>query len=222
MMLQVFYEDNQVLVAVKPQDVPSQPDVSGDESFLDAAREYIRIKYNKPGAAYLGLVHRLDRPAGGLMVFARTSKAAARLSAQIREGRFDKTYYAVVRGAPDPEAVLEDYLQKDTARNTSRVVQKNAAGAKFARLSYRLCAAAGDLALVRIQLDTGRAHQIRVQMQHAGHPLAGDYRYGGPPADHLCLWAARLAFDHPTKKERMEFVCPWPDEPPWNRFAFSM
>lgn len=216
--LEVVYEDNHVIVVVKPQNVPSQPDASGDESVLDMVRESIRVRHSKPGQAFAGLVHRLDRPAGGLMVFARTSKGASRLSRQMRDGGFEKTYLAVVAGAAEERGVLEDWLVKDGQRNVSRVAEPDEEGARRARLSYEALGRSEELSLLRIRLDTGRAHQIRVQMSAAGHPLAGDMKYGGPKAPRLCLWASQLAFEHPTRHERLEFACAPPDIWPWILF----
>ena len=214
----VLYEDNQVIVAVKPQNVPSQSDISGDDSFQEIVREYVRVKYNKPGAAWLGLVHRLDRPAGGVMVFARTSKAAARLTAQIQNGQFRKTYLAVVSGDIADRGDLEDWLVKDRASNTSRRGREGEPGAKLARLSYETAERSGEYTLLRIQLFTGRSHQIRVQMKLAGAPLVGDRRYGGADAPNLSLWSERVRFDHPTRPEVIEASCPPPDVFPWTLF----
>lgn len=218
MVPQILYEDNQVIVAVKPQNIPSQTDISGDESMQEILREYVRVKYNKPGAAWLGLVHRLDRPAGGVMVFARTSKAAARLSNQIKDGTFRKTYLAVVSGNPAPSASLEDWLVKDHATNTSRRGREGEPGAKKARLDYEVLDASDGLSLLQVRLYTGRPHQIRVQMKLAGAPLVGDYRYGGLRAKKLCLWSQTVQFDLPTRPERVTAVCPPPDEYPWSLF----
>lgn len=218
MTFDVLYEDNQVIVAVKPQNVPTQSDISGDESFQEMVREYVRVKYNKPGAAWLGLVHRLDRPAGGIMVFARTSKAAARLTAQIQDGRFRKTYFAVAAGRLPASGSLEDWLVKDHATNTSRRGRKGEPGAKIARLDYETVAQEGEYSLLQIQLYTGRSHQIRVQMQLAGAPLAGDRRYGGADAPNLSLWSEKVTFDMPTRPERLTAVCPPPDVFPWSLF----
>ena len=219
----ILYEDNHIVVAVKPQNVPSQSDDTGDLSFQDMVREYIRDKYNKPGNVYTGLVHRLDRPAGGVMVFARTSKAASRLSKELAEHRLRKVYYAVLGGnvydLPD-SGTLEDWLCKDRAHNTSRVCRETTPGAKFARLDYQVLDRRDGLALVRIELQTGRSHQIRVQFASRGTPLVGDYRYGGIKGTALCLWSGELSLVHPTRKEEMTFRAPPPDEAPWSLFHF--
>lgn len=218
----VLYEDNHILVAVKPQNVPSQSDNTGDMSFQDMVREYIREKYNKPGNVYTGLVHRLDRPAGGIMVFARTSKAAARLSKELAEHRLKKVYYAVLSGRvydlPD-SGTLEDWLCKDKSRNTSHVCSEGTPGAKLARLDYQVLERRDGYALVRIELQTGRSHQIRVQFSSRGVPLAGDYRYGGTKGTPLCLWAGQLSLMHPTRREEMTFCAAPPKRAPWNMFG---
>ena len=212
---QILYEDNHVIVAVKPQNMPSQADASCDMDFLTLLKRYVKEKYQKPGAVYLGLVHRLDRPAGGVMVFARTSKAAARLSAQVRDHSLQKQYYAIVANALPPEGAFSDELLKDSRTNTTRVVPQGTQGARHAELSYRTIREKDGYSLADISLITGRPHQIRVQFSHAGFPLVGDMKYGGAANPRLCLWAYSLSFLHPTKKERMTFTCPPPVCFPW-------
>lgn len=218
----VVYEDNHILVAVKPQNIPSQTDDSRDESFQEMVRSYIRDKYDKPGNVYTGLIHRLDRPTGGLMVFARTSKAAARLTREVKDHALKKVYYAVISGdfhVLGNTGRMEDWLIKDRTKNTSRVGRENEEDAKKALLTYRVLAEHTDYALVRIDLQTGRSHQIRVQFASRGVPLVGDCRYGGRKASFLCLWAGELSFHHPTRKEEMFFSWPYPQLPPWDLFA---
>ena len=214
----ILYEDNHILVAVKPQNMPSQADSSRDLDFLTLLKAYIKEKYQKPGAVYLGLVHRLDRPAGGVMVFARTSKAAARLSAQVQDRSLSKRYYAVTAGSLPDSGVLADELLKDGRTNISCVVPAGTPGAKHAELSYRVAGRCGGFPLADISLKTGRPHQIRVQLAHVGAPLAGDAKYGGAQSPRLCLWAYGLSFLHPTKKERLTFTCPPPQCFPWSLF----
>ena len=215
----VLYEDNHLLVVVKPPNLPSQGDRSGDLSLLDALKGYIGEKYHKPGAVYLGLVHRLDRPVGGVMVFARTSKAASRLSEAFRSHAQDRRYLAVVEGAVEAPLALEDHLLKDSRTGMVRVVAPDAPGAKLARLASRPLACREGLTLMDVELFTGRAHQIRVQHAHAGHPLWGDMRYGrGESGRQIALWAYRLVLEHPTRRERMRFCAPPPLEGPWARF----
>lgn len=217
----IVYEDNHLLVAVKPPNLPAQADASGDEDLLSLLKAYVAERYGKPGAVYLGLVHRLDRPVGGLMVFARTSKAAARLSAQVREKALSREYVAAVRGEAPARGELTDWLYKDARTNTVRVVPEGTAGARPANLRYALAGRADGLSLVRVRLFTGRSHQIRVQLAHAGMPIWGDARYGGGrPGEQIALWGMRLGLLHPTQKRPLAFVAPPPrDAAPWDRFA---
>lgn len=218
--VRVVYEDNHLLVALKPPNMPTQADDSGDADLLSTMKDYVKQAYQKPGAVYLGLVHRLDRPVGGLVVLARTSKAAARLSEQVRKKALSRGYLAVAQGRAQARAELCDWLLKDGARNTVRVVAGGTAGAKDARLRYYACGERDGLSLVRVRLYTGRSHQIRVQMQHAGLPLWGDARYGGgQPGEQIALWGAFLHLTHPTKGERLCFYAPPPAQAePWRRF----
>ena len=217
MMIRVLYEDNHLLVVEKPANVPVQADASGDEDLLTACKRYIKEKYAKPGEVYLGLVHRLDRPVGGVMVFARTSKAAARLTEQFSAHRAEKRYAAVVEGSAPWSGRLTDFLVKNESTNTTAVVQEGTPGAKQARLSYRTLARANGLSLLDVDLQTGRPHQIRVQLSNAGFPIKGDQRYN-PNArvgDQIRLWAYALTIAHPTLKEPMTFYAlpPFPEFP---------
>ena len=207
MNVRVLYEDNHLLVVEKPANVPVQADASGDEDLLTACKGYIKDKYQKPGEVYLGLVHRLDRPVGGVMVFARTSKAAARLTEQFSAHRAMKRYAAVVEGRTPSEGRLTDWLVKNESTNTTSVVKEGTPGAKQARLSYRTLARTNGLSLLDVNLQTGRPHQIRVQLSHAGFPIKGDQRYN-PDAtvgEQIRLWAYALTIAHPTLKEPMTF-----------------
>ena len=206
-MLKVLYEDNHIIVVIKPYNIPSQSDKTNDIDILSLVKEYIKEKYQKPGNVYVGLVHRLDRPVGGIMVFAKTSKAASRLSESIRNKSFSKTYLAVVNGKFEKQnGILENYLWKDEALNMSKVVSKDKKGAKLARLTYEVLAEKNDLSLVKINLETGRHHQIRVQFSNAGHSLYGDQKYGKDSmGKQIALWAYRLEFKHPVKDEIMKF-----------------
>ena len=206
-MLKVLYEDNHIIVVIKPYNIPSQSDKTNDIDTLSLVKEYIKEKYQKPGNVYVGLVHRLDRPVGGIMVFAKTSKAASRLSESIRNKSFSKTYLAVVNGKFEKQnGILENYLWKDEALNMSKVVSKDKKGAKLARLTYEVLAEKNDLSLVKINLETGRHHQIRVQFSNAGHSLYGDQKYGKDSmGKQIALWAYRLEFKHPVKDEIMKF-----------------
>ena len=217
--LDVRLLDNHLLVVVKPAGLLAQADRTGDPDVLTLGKALVKAQFQKPGDVFLGLVHRLDRPVSGLMVLARTSKAASRLSAQFRDRTLAKTYVAVVEGRLDGSGTMEDWLAK--TNETVRVVRAGAPGAKAARLRYEALAHADGLTLVGIRLDTGRAHQIRVQFASRGHPLAGDRRYGasrGWPGG-LALHSARLAFAHPTRPEAVDVrAAPaWPA--PWGEAA---
>lgn len=218
----ILHEDNHVLVVVKPFNLSSQADKSGDPDLLSLLKEYLVTTYNKPGEAYLGLVHRLDRPTGGIMVFAKTSKAAARLSAQFKEGAVTKKYLAVTVGTPPEDgAVLVHYLKKNSITNVVSIVPQATVGAKRAELSYKLLQKSGSVSLMDISLMTGRPHQIRVQMNFIKCPVFGDVRYGGDIAKgyNLALFAYKLEFEHPVTKQKMIFIAYPPEtEEPWKRF----
>lgn len=216
----VLYEDNHLLVVVKPPNMVVQADNTGDPDILNVLKQYIGEKYNKPGAVYLGLVHRLDRPVGGVMVFARTSKAASRLSEQFAAHHTGKTYLAVAQGAIHAESRRVDYLKKDAQTGMVRVVAKDVPGAKQAVLTTTPVAQKNGNTLVRVRLETGRAHQIRVQHKQMGHPLWGDARYGGgKPGQQIALWAYRLTLTHPTQKTEMTFTYLPPMKGVWQDFA---
>ncbi len=225
-MLKVLYEDNHIIVVEKPVNIPSQGDKTGDEDMLTIIKKYLKEKYNKPGDVYLGLVHRLDRPTGGVMVFARTSKAASRLSEQIRTNSFEKKYLAVINGRmEEPKATLEDYLFKLQKSNTSYVVRPNKKDAKQAILEYNEKAynKEQDLSLMEIKLKTGRHHQIRVQFASRGHSLYGDQKYGLKQNSkygkkQLALWAYSLSFNHPTLNNRLLFEENPPQSGIWSIF----
>ncbi|HHW47020.1 MAG TPA: RluA family pseudouridine synthase [Clostridiaceae bacterium] len=220
--IEIVYEDNHLIVAEKPVNMLSQADNTGDPDIMSILKEYIKKRYNKPGNVFLGLVHRLDRPVGGVMVFARTSKAASRLSEQIRTRKFEKTYLAVVHGTPsERESCLEHYLEKDKAANTVKVVAPSNDVAKKAVLEYRVLDTKSELSLVEINLKTGRPHQIRVQFSYIGHPLFGDQKYGSEinkPGQQIALWSARIGFRHPTTKENLCFESRPPKKYPWALF----
>ena len=217
----IIYEDNHLLVVVKPPNMPTQADASGDPDLHSTMKRYIAQRYQKPGAVYLGLVHRLDRPVGGLVVLARTSKAADRLSAQVRDKSLARQYVAAVRGTPAAEAELCDWLLKDERTNTVSAVPQGTPGARDARLRYARAGAADGLTLVRVRLFTGRSHQIRVQLSHHGMPIWGDARYGGGrPGQQIALWGAHLGLVHPTLKTTMHFdALPPRDAAPWREFG---
>ena len=207
MDLNVIYEDNHLLVVKKPYGVLSQSDITGDDDMLSLCKAYVKKKYNKPGDVYLGLVHRLDRPTGGVMVFARTSKAAARLAKQIQFGKFEKSYMAVLTARPrEDKAKLVNYLLKDENERIAKVVNANNKSAKRAELEYEVLDEKDGLALVSVRLLTGRFHQIRAQFNEIGCSVYGDMKYGKRDVkDKLALFACEVCLEHPTRKERMCF-----------------
>lgn len=202
--IEILYEDNQIIVVNKPENILSQSDNTNDLDMLTILKDYIKKKYNKPGNVYLGLVHRLDRPTSGVMVFARTSKAAKRLSEDIKNHRFVKKYLAVVHGILDKkEGKLEDYLIKDETKKMSFVTDSSKG--KYASLEYKVLNSFSNKSLVDILLLTGRHHQIRVQFKNINHPLVGDQKYGHDDSKSLMLCAYHLEFYHPVSKEKMIF-----------------
>ena len=215
LMINVIYEDNHLLVVEKPINIPVQEDESKDEDLLNILKKYLKEKYNKPGNVYLGLVHRLDRPVGGVMVFAKTSKAASRLSDQVRTHKFEKKYYAVVEGHATG-GKLVDKLYKDTKTNTTIVDDRG----KESILNYELVKYKDNMSLVDISLETGRSHQIRVQFSSRKLPLFGDQRYNknAKAGEQIALFAYYLSFVHPVTKEKMEFRLDLPKRYPWNLF----
>lgn len=219
----ILYEDNHLLVVEKPVNIPSQQDISGDPDMLTLLKTDLKVRYAKPGQVYLGLVHRLDRPVGGVMVFAKTSKAASRLSEQVRGRDFHKTYLAVVHGVPNlHQETLKHFLSKDPSSNTVRVVASSTPGALEAVLDYNVLQTQENLSLVLINLHTGRPHQIRVQFSDIGHPLWGDQRYGAEqnvPGQQLALWSHAIGLRHPTRQENMSFssIPPLRNQP-WLKF----
>lgn len=207
--LKVLYEDNHIIVVEKPVNIPSQGDKTGDEDMLTIIKRYIKEKYNKPGDVYLGLVHRLDRPTGGVMVFAKTSKSASRLSEQVREKKIHKKYICIVDGKLEKEKdTWKDYLLKNQKNNISKVVKKETKNAKEAILDYEVLKYNKeiDLSVVKVNLQTGRHHQIRVQFSSRGHSIYGDQKYGTRgKGKQICLYAYSLTIKHPITKEEMTF-----------------
>lgn len=215
--LNVLYEDNHVIVVEKPINVLSQGDDTGDVSLLDMVKEYIKKKYNKPGNVYIGLIHRLDRPVGGVMVFARTSKAASRLSKQVSERGFSKKYYAIVSGKMENDTDrFIDYLKRENNGNT--VVSSDG---KKSVLSYKVLEYLNkdNISLVDVSLETGRHHQIRVQFASRGHYLLGDQRYGVQDKTQIALFSYELEFEHPITKEKMKFTLMPPKMGHWTKFT---
>lgn len=222
--IKILFEDNHILVIEKPVNVLSQKDCTGDEDLCDMLKKYLKEKYDKPGNVYIGNVHRLDRPVGGVMVFAKTSKAASRLSQAIKAGEFRKEYLAVTEGEiKEKKGTLVHYLIKNGHRNKVTASEKETPGSKKAVLDYDVLENKAGMALVLIRLHTGRPHQIRVQMQSIGHPLVGDRKYGkrGDPEDTPALWSFRLGLSHPTTKEDLTFSCLPPEVFPWSGFSME-
>ena len=224
--LTIVFEDNHVIVAVKPAGVLSQADGSDAPDMLTLLKEYIKVTYAKPGNVFLGLLHRLDRPVSGLMVFAKTSKCASRISEQIRDRKVTKRYRAVVEGTfKDKKGTLTHYALKDPKTNNTKIFEAGKApkDAKPVKLSYEVVAESDykgkKISLVEIDLHTGRSHQIRTQLQYIGHPLLGDARYGsGLYKGDIALQSFVLGFDHPITGERMEYSLDLQQKDPWMVF----
>lgn len=219
--IQILYEDNHLLVVNKPVNMLMQGDATGDNDLLSIMKNYIKVTYNKPNEAYLGLVHRLDRVTGGVCVFAKTSKAASRLSNQIRLQEWKKTYFVITDNVPHiKEQKLVDYLYKDRKSNTSYVVSSQNKEAKKSLLKYKLLNTHKNHALINVDLITGRSHQIRVQFANAGMPLFGDHRYNKQVVRNtqIKLFAYELTLIHPTLKEEMTFQAPMPRHGLWREF----
>ncbi|MBP3707880.1 MAG: RNA pseudouridine synthase [Clostridia bacterium] len=207
--INVLYEDNHIIVVEKIVNIPSQADKTGDIDMLTIIKDYLKQKYNKPGNVYLGLVHRLDRPVGGIMVFAKTSKAAARLSEEVRSKQFEKRYLVIANGKFEAKiGTFEDYLLKNQAKNMSKVVKEGTKNSKLAVLDYEIIKYDPDLDLsvAKINLHTGRHHQIRVQLASRNHSIYGDQKYGGRGhGKQICLWAYSLKIIHPVTKKELNF-----------------
>ena len=217
--LKILYEDNHIIVTEKPPNIPSQADKTEDIDMLTIIKQYLKEKYDKPGNVYLGLVHRLDRPVGGVMVFAKTSKAAARLSEQVRNKEFKKEYLAIVDGKlENTMGTLENYLLKNEKTNTSKVVKEGTKNSKYAKLDYEVLKYNKEinLSLLKILLHTGRHHQIRLQLSNFGHSICGDQKYGTRGrGKQISLWAYRLTIQHPVTKEQMTFKDLPEETGPW-------
>ncbi len=215
---QVLYEDNHLLVLNKPAGWLVQGDKTGDNTLTDWGRAYIRKKYNKPGEAFLHPVHRLDRPVSGVCVFARTSKALERMNKLFHDDKINKTYVAIVKGAPEKdEDRLTHWLTKDSEKNIAKAHTKQKGNAKYAELSYKLQGSISGHALLEVKPKTGRPHQIRVQLAKIKCPIKGDLKYGYPTPNsdkNISLHAYKIAFVHPVKKEPMSISC----KPKWDDF----
>lgn len=219
---EILYEDNHLIVVNKPFGMPSQGDITGDLNVFDWTKQYIKEKYNKPGEVYAALLHRLDRPTGGIISLARTSKAAVRVSKAFQQRKVQKTYYAIVEQAPHAQSgTLIHFLKQLPDKNIMRAYNKEVNGSKRAELSYRVLQKKDGRTLIEVKPLTGRKHQIRVQLASMGCTIVGDVKYGETsfnPDKSICLLAGKLAFEHPVKKSPMEFVAPWPETEPWASF----
>ena len=221
--MRVLYEDNHLIIVNKAPGEIVQGDKTGDVPLSELVKQYVKEKYAKPGAVFLGVVHRLDRPVSGVVVFARTSKALARLNAMFREGRVRKTYHAITSARPpEDEATLVHWLVRNERQNKSYAYAREKPGAKRAVLDYRLVGRSERYALLAVQLHTGRHHQIRCQLAAIGCPIRGDLKYGAPrsnPDGSICLHARSVEFEHPVTHATVRAVAPLPALPPWPAFA---
>ncbi len=219
----ILFEDNHLLVVDKPPGLATMGLPEGEETLLTQAKEYIKRKYNKPGDAYLGVVSRLDFPVSGLIVFARTSKAAARLNEQFRTHTVRKIYRAVVEGTPLPEETCKDWICEDPRHRKMWITQapQNTPTAKEAILRYTRLARLGSTTLLEVELETGRKHQIRLQLSHRGYPIFGDFKYGSrvPFDGAIALHAYRLCFRHPVTGDTLDLTAPYPSS--WERWNFD-
>ena len=221
----VIFEDNHIIIVQKQSGIPTQEDETGDESLFQMVQQYVKVKYNKPGDVYLGLVHRVDRPVSGLVMFARTSKAASRLSEMFKEREIEKTYLAIVDKLPPAmSGRLEHYIWKDKEHNRSFCFEKEKKGSKHAILDYRFVAEVNKNVLLEVKPYTGRPHQIRSQQSTIGCPIVGDVKYGSKNQTgdrSICLLARRLKFMHPVKKTMVEVVSRTPKGAFWQKFDYS-
>ena len=218
----ILYEDNHLLVVNKHCGDLVQPDPSGHSALENEIKEFIKVRDSKPGAVFLGVVHRIDRPVSGAVLFAKTSKALTRLNEMLREGRMDKRYWAVTESMPDPaEGLLRHYIVRDPSSNRSRACDGPRPGAREARLEYRTLGSSTNYHLVEVHLLTGRHHQIRCQLSRAGCPIKGDLKYGARrsnPDGGISLHSRRLTFEHPVRHDIVSVVAPVPDDNLWRFF----
>ena len=221
--MRVLYEDNHVIIVSKSAGEIVQGDKTGDTPLCETVKAYIKEKYQKPGEVFLGVVHRLDRPVSGVVLFARTSKALARLNEMFRTGQVQKTYWVLVQNLPpQPEATLTHYLVRNEQKNKSFAYTKERPGAKKAVLDYRLIGHTDRYHLLEVHLHTGRHHQIRCQLAAIGCPIRGDLKYGAPrsnPDGSISLHARRIRFEHPVSHQVIDVEAPPPAEGPWSAFG---
>jgi 23S rRNA pseudouridine1911/1915/1917 synthase len=219
----ILYEDNHIIIVNKRSSDLVQGDGTGDEPLDDIVRAYIKEKYNKPGDVFLGVVHRLDRPVSGCVVYARTSKALSRMSELFRTRDVRKTYWAIVSERPPAEeGTLSNYLKKNEPQNKSYVYEKEVKGSKLAELSYRVLSRSEKYYLIEVDLQTGRHHQIRAQLAAAGCPIKGDLKYGSKRSNEgggISLHSRRISFVHPVKNEEIKVEAPLPDDRIWKLFS---
>jgi len=218
--LQVLFEDNHIIIVNKRSGDITQGDKTGDKPLSDVVKNYIKRKFNKPGNVYLGVVHRLDRPTSGVIIFARTSKALERLNKMLREKKINKTYWAIVKGCPKKEKdTLINFLKKNPKKNKSSVYQHEISGAKRAVLHYQVIQKLDNYSLLEIDLETGRHHQIRAQLSAFGFPIKGDLKYGFNRSNKdgsIHLHARKIEFIHPVSKEQISLIAPTPNDVIWN------
>lgn len=223
--MQVLYEDNHIIIVNKKPGEIVQGDKTGDKPLSEIVKEYLKEKYNKPGNVFVGVVHRLDRPVAGIVVFAKTSKALTRLNNMFREGEVHKTYLAISRDRPPKDSdTLTHYITTVERNNKSYASDRPSAHAKEARLAYRYVAASDRYHLIEVQLMTGRKHQIRVQLSAIGCPIRGDLKYGDKrsnPDGSISLMARSISFEHPVSHEQVEITAPLPDDPLWQAFKLE-
>ena len=216
--IEIIYEDNHLLAVSKPKGLLSQEDYTGKPDLLTLCKEYLKREYNKPGNVFLGLLHRLDRPVSGVMLLAKTSKAASRISEQIRQKRVKKTYLAVVEAEAPENGLLTHYLKKHKDTNVTQVVSRQSKRAKLAELMFDRIDYKNGLSLLKITLITGRPHQIRVQLAHEGLPIRGDKKYGTGKHQEIALHASELIVEHPTLKKELKFESNPPKITAWILF----
>lgn len=220
--MQVIYEDNHIIIVSKQSGEIVQGDKTGDRPLSETVKDYIKEKYQKPGAVFLGVVHRLDRPVSGLVVFARTSKALARLNDMFRNGEVHKTYWAIIHERPEPlQGTLTHWLVRDEKQNKSRAYNRQVPHSKQAVLDYRVIGASTNYTLVEVNLRTGRHHQIRCQLAKMGCPIRGDLKYGAKrsnPDGSISLLARKVEFIHPVSKQKISVEAPLPNENLWQSF----
>ena len=224
--MEVVYEDNHIIIVNKQSGEIVQGDKTGDRPLSETVKEYIKVKYHKPGNVFLGVVHRLDRPVSGLVVFAKTSKALARLNEMFRKGGIHKTYWAIVKNTPtQSEAELNNWLVRNEKQNKSYAYDHEVKNSKNARLRYSVLARTDRYTLLEVHLMTGRHHQIRCQLSHMGCPIKGDLKYGFPrsnPDGSISLMAKRIEFVHPVSKDTIQVEAPTPSDALWKALAESI